>query len=957
VRTLSWISRAFAVAAAVVAASIIVGGSYFVGFVSEVQRGLNDPDSASHQAAEGMSTIEQMLGYNGYLKSYRTFRLTGDASARVQMTQRAMESARTLDVLRKIYGTTPTAARSLADIGGVIEEFARVARSAPDMGPGALRGSPNMEVLEAMPQVPQLETTYLTLRTALERLRSQTQSHQLGSIAWALSWSQMLVVGALALLVFGLIAAAGVLQLGITQPLKSLEQSLASVGDGQVNQPVWGTDRPDEIGTLARAGEKLRRSLTETDTLKALAEKGEVHVRLEGDASILFEKLASGVTSAAEALKNATAEIAENQALQRQQFQTSIERLDMVVPKFEQVAGAIGRTADHVFADAAQRVETSMAASLDRIIETADKRTQSLNQITGQFEQSGKHLSEAVDLVRGKTGNAIDGITASITAFKKAADGAQSIQGAFFEACDRISSDASATADNIKGLAQRLNGIVDSVDGQLAGKLESLGRLEGGIESTLGTIEQRTRETTDAIAAAAAAMEQRTSQTEQRTEKSIDEFESIVSLFRDEHVEALKSLDHESFSKAIERLNEVSSSLQARMEQAPQGKQQDPEALMRALARRIDISLGSLNAQANQQANVLSQTAATIEQRAAESEKHVVRSMEEFQDLLDLFRNGQLPAVAAPAPQATSTLSNIDEIVAPLTKQIETLRNDVRELAMRMTEERILMTAEMRAKALPPEARLTFTHPQRSLADVPMNEIMERLKDLQDEMNAPAPQAEAHGSLTTVLNAFSESLRGVARTRNPLGELKGLVPKLTRFADDIELGAKEVKPTAAALRAELGAITSELRTMTRNVQTADATGADILLETALYLGARAESLFSYLNQTQPEDFRAARSTHETATFEQTADDLDTLARIIDKLEQRTSSLSDEAVAANLDHQTAAPSPSENGLGLPADRGRGDTAIATVFEAIERLNSIAAALARASDANQQHRAAI
>jgi hypothetical protein len=302
-------------------------------------------------------------------------------------------------------------------------------------------------------------------------------------------------------------------------------------------------------------------------------------------------------------------------------------------------------------------------------------------------------------------------------------------------------------------------------------------------------------------------------------------------------------------------------------------------------------------------------------------------------------------------------VSNIDDIVAPLTLQIETLRNDVRELAMRMTEERILMTAEMPAKTLPPEARLTFTHPQRSLADVPMNEIMERLKDLQDEMNAPAPQFETQGSLTAALNAFSESLRGVSRTKNPLGELKGLVPTLNRFADEIELGAKDVKPTAAALRAELGAITSELRTMTRNVLSADAANADILLETALYLGARAETMFSYLSQTQPEDFPASQSTHETATFEQTADDLDTLARIIGKLEQRTSSLSDEAVAANLEHQTAAASPSEGDLGLPADRGRGDRAIATVFEAIERLNNIAAALARAGDANQQHRAAV
>jgi HAMP domain-containing protein len=947
-------SRAFAVAAAVVAAVIIVGGSYFVGFVSEVQRGLNDPDSASHQANDAMASIEHTLGYTGYLKAYRTFRLTGDAAAREQMSRQAMESARTMDVLRKIYAAAPGATRNLADINSVIDEFARVARAAPDMGPAALRGSPNMEALDSMPLVPQMETTYLTLRSALERLRSQTQSHQMGSIAWALSWSEMLIVGVLALIALLLIGAAGVLQLGITQPLKSLERSLASVGEGQVNQPVWGTDRPDEIGTLARVGEKLRQSLNDTDALKALAEKGEVHVRLEGDAHILFEKLASGVTSAAEALKNATTEMTENQALQRQQFQSSIEKLDLVVPKFEQVAGAIGRSADTMFANTAVKLEKHVETSLDRIIETADERAQRLNQITGQFEQSGKHLSEAVDLVRGKTLTAIDGLTASITAFRKAADGAQSIQGAFFQACDRISSDASATADNIKGLAERLNGVVDSVDGQLAGKLDALGRLEGGIESTLGTIERRTRETTDAIAAAAAAMEQRNALTEQRTEKSIDEFESIVNLFRDEHVETLKSLDHENFAKAIERLNEVSDRLQASIEQAPKGKQQDPDALMRALARKIDLSLGTLNAQASQNASVLSNAAATMEQRATESEKHVSRSMEEFHELLELFRSGQVPSSTTSSP---SRPANIDEIVAPLTKQIETLRNDVRELAMRMTEERILMTAEMPAKALPPEARLTFTNPQRSLADVPMNEIMERLKDLQDEMNAPPPPVETHGSLAAALNAFSDTLRGVSRTRDPIGDLKGLTPALSRLANEIEQGSREVRPAAAALRAELGAITAELRTMTRNVQSADAVHAEILRETALNLGARAESLFSYLSQTQPEDFPANASTHETATFEQTADDLDTLARIIGKLEQRTSALSDVAVAANLEHQVSTPSLSEGELGLPADRGRGDRAISTVFEAIERLNNIAAALARAGDANMQHRAAI
>jgi hypothetical protein len=69
VRTLSWISRVFAAGAAVAATALVVGGSYYVGFVGEVQRGLNDPQSASAQAISRISAIEQALGYQGYLRA------------------------------------------------------------------------------------------------------------------------------------------------------------------------------------------------------------------------------------------------------------------------------------------------------------------------------------------------------------------------------------------------------------------------------------------------------------------------------------------------------------------------------------------------------------------------------------------------------------------------------------------------------------------------------------------------------------------------------------------------------------------------------------------------------------------------------------------------------------------------------------------------------------------------
>ena len=934
---------------------MIIGGSYFVGFVSEVQRGLNDPESASRQALEKIASIEQILGYQGYLKAYRSFRLTGDITSREQMTQRAMDASRGLDALRKLYAETPAANRTLQDLAGVIEEFARVARSAPDLGP-ALRGSASMDALETLPQVPQLEATYLTLRTALERLRSQTQSHQMGSIAWALTWSQMLIICAFAAVVCGLMAAAGLLQLGITQPLKSLAGSLDAVGDGHVNQPVWGTDRPDEIGTMARAGEKLRKSLTETETLKALAEKGEVHIRLESDASILLGKVVSGVESAAEALKHAAAELTASQNVQQRAFEQSAQKFDEFGPKFNELAATVGQVARDVLSGAA----TDLRSSMSKIVTMADERTARLSDVAGQFEQNGRQLSEAVDLVKVKTGTAIDGLTNSITAFRKAADGAQSIQGAFFTACDRISSDAAATTENVRTLAERLNTVVETVDGQLQGKLAALGNLEQGIERTLGTIEGRARETTEAIAAAAAAMETRTARSEERTEQSIGEFEDIVKLFKDEHAETIKSFDHQAFASMLEQLNQVATRLQERLDQG-NGTATHIEALTRALARKIDLSLGNLNTQAVQFAEAFNATATAVEKRTAVAEQSVGRSLDDFREVIDIFRTGADAANASPV-QATVTQESFE----PFARQIEALRNDIRELALRMTEERILMTAEMPASSLSSENHLAPSRPQRSLADVPADEILNRLKELADEMSAGGTAvATQPATLTEALEAFARSIRPLYAAKDPVAGLNQMVPELVRHARNIDESAREVAH-AAALRNELGAITSELRALTQAAQAPAQHAGDDLRETALHLGARAESLFSYLNQMHPDDFAPPRpatasrtttiaaSSVDTTSLEQTVDDLEKLARIINTLEQRTTGLSDQAVASNMDHQTGAASPAEEAH-LPSGR-QGEQAIAAVYESIERLNNIAAALARAGDADRLRSAA-
>jgi len=835
VRTLSWISRVFAAGAAVAATALVVGGSYYVGFIGEVQRGLNDPQSASAQAISRISAIEQALGYQGYLRAYRGFRLTGDMTARQQLSQHSMDAARKLDGLRGLFAGSPAATLAIRDVEAVVEEFARIARSAPETPAAALRGSASMDAIDSMPAVPQLESTYLTLRSGLDRLRAQTSSYQMGSIAWALTWSQMLIICAFAAIICGLVAAASLLQIGITQPLKSLAQSLRGAAEGRLASPIWGTERADEIGEMARASEQLRKSLTETEALQQLARDGHLSIRIEGEASALLDRtvgeVVANVQQAADALRQAAGELHETQAAQRDVIGTQRAAIGTFGEKLEDMAAGFSRAAQ----GAVETAVSDLRSATFRIVESAGTRDTELAAVTSRLEERGREMSNAFDGIRARTGTAIDGLTGAITAFGKAAESTGTIQGALFASCDRISSDAAATSDTIRTLADRLGEVITTAE---------------------------TRLNAPPQAVPAAGHEQ-------------DDMAAILRLFDDE-------------------------------ETGPSGE-----------------------------------TGATLRDRLVDR-------------IATALRDRLTPDEA-------------------LRREVEAMRSDIRELALRMTEERILMTAEMPASALAAEAPILSASPQRTLADVPAHEILERLRRLSDEMSAPQASTPEPAndsaddeattrppSLTDNLKAFARSVKPLVSAPEPASDIRDMAGDFARHAEAIALSAREVGH-AAALRAELDAITSGLRDLATSLEAPGAEPAEGLQETAIDLAARAETLFSYLNQRQ------AAASHETTvetapeaggdeTITRATQDLMALARIIGSLEQRTALLSDAAVAANIARQTADADASQaDGADGPAAQET-EQAISVVYEAVERLNNIAAALARAADASHQRRAA-
>jgi hypothetical protein len=757
-----------------------------------------------------IGAIERALGHAGFLKTYRNFRLTGDEEAHRQLTRHTIDAERALSRLREIYGDDPSAATVLREVQSVGETFAHVAQTAPQTGSAALRGTAAMSDLATLPQPPQLEASYLALRTALDRLRIAAQDRQLGGAASALNWSQFLIIATLCALVIGLLVVAALLHFGIIHPLNSLAHSLTSVGEGAVGHKIWGTERADEFGTLARAGESLRRSLTETAALKALSQKGQLHLTVDGQSSVLLQRLADDVTSATGALKAAAADFAKHQEGNRRQIDAALTGLTASAAG----AGEAAETLRQTTAVAAEELRLGNAA----LTAAAHERIRRLDQVGMRVEQSRERLDEAAAALHGRTIAVAEDLAVSAASLKQTVETAGDLQTKLMQSFDQVTTGADKTTARVHTLAARLGETIGFVDERLSRKLAALNTLEQAVTANLANLRAKAEEASVAIAGTTGELD--------RQLRAAGE-------------------DRDDLKAAIAKLDQI--------------------------AERL----------------------------------------------------------ANPAREALSAGSDLHALANALQSQLETVRGEIRDLAIRMTEERLLATSDARPLLpLTGAPELAARAPQRTLADVPSDEIMSRLKDLAAEMSAAQESTDHTASLKSALGKFAAEVKDLAAGADRAARLKAMGRALDRHAEEIEAHMPAVEPSTA-LRTELAAITGELRTIAARAQANGAKDGPRLRESAVEIGARAESLFTYLNDTHPDE-GDEQSDDAFARASSTTNDIAALAQLIDRLEARASA-------------------------APTDDLSTNGAIHMVFESIGRLNNIATALARAGHLERQRHA--
>lgn len=361
-----------------------------------------------------------------------------------------------------------------------------------------------------------LDTVADPLRDRLDRLAIEGQRQLAAAEVAAAGLAQrtmttMVIVSAVAL-VTGLVLALLLFLHGVTRPMRRLSDEVGRVAAGDIDKPVAGGDRQDEIGTLARTLDGFRRMAVEKRSIEADAAQQQSekdrrqqamdsHVQDFGaSASSVMQSVtgaAAGMAQAANEMAEITARMRDSTARTGTEAEASAHDLSAAAAATEQLVAsiqeiarqvreattAVGTTAEEAGRGESRMAELAAAAreigEVVRLIEDIAGRT-NLLALNATIEaaragEAGKGFAVVAQEVK-----ALASQTAKATADIAARIGA-------------VQASAEATGQSIGRIGAevgRVRAIADAIDGAISQQGEATREIAAKVQQVVGSSQQ-----------------------------------------------------------------------------------------------------------------------------------------------------------------------------------------------------------------------------------------------------------------------------------------------------------------------------------------------------------------------------------------------------------------------------------------------------------------------------------
>jgi len=398
--------------------------------------------------------LRRNLGYSGFLGSAQIFIGSRDPAALADMKTQLQFAKDAIEHLPE-----KTATETRRDLQAIIAAFENVLNKA--------------EHATNDPATALTVTDLLPLYTALPlidaRIDSAVSSNRLAAQANTQFWSMLLTMVAWASLIIAAAMAVNV-YLSIrdrnSAPLRALAQSVKNMAHGDMRTSIWGMERQDMIGELARAVDMARYHFSELPDVTVISDDGPLRMRFEGKTKSLFDALLQVIGKDSEKLRDQASLLTEVITRQHDALTAITSRVESVL----QGAEKRGLDGDQMV----KRLVQNIGSSAESLIHAQQHAAEQLNRLMPFMQERANGLAEIAQLTGKQVSQALQNLTLSErglrasaeqsdVAIKKLSGTADELGNRLFGAVNLLQASGKVLAETTEQTQSRLNEVISKL--------------------------------------------------------------------------------------------------------------------------------------------------------------------------------------------------------------------------------------------------------------------------------------------------------------------------------------------------------------------------------------------------------------------------------------------------------------------------------------------------------------
>lgn len=488
----------------------LIGLSGYVKYeLDRTESNLTSPDFQLSPEQQSVDKIRRDLGYGGFLAIAQNFVATHDPAILPELKVHLKQANEGLEHL-----SSKTSAETRQDLQAILATFAAALQKAEKSTAVAAPPAPSVpeftstDLLPLYAALPVLDAR-IANAVASARLAEQNDLQEWATYLTIICWVSLIVASALAAGIFLVLRDRN------SAPMRALAQSVKNMARGDMRTAIWGMERQDAIGELARSVDMARFHFSQLPDMSLMSEQGPVRIRFEGNTRSLFEAMMRVIARDSEVVHAQAGSLSE--AVQKQQ-----ETLDHVIERVEAVLQNVEKravTGDHQVrqallgmlgsAESLKNAQEHAADQLNRIIPFLQERTQSISEIT---QLTGKQVASALQSLQLTERTLKTTAAQSESTIQKFTTTADTLGERMFGAINLLQASGKVLAEISQGSKGRFDDVIEritkvispaekstpfgAVDTDVAGRLEeAVSALETAHEKLQGLLAEQSETT------------------------------------------------------------------------------------------------------------------------------------------------------------------------------------------------------------------------------------------------------------------------------------------------------------------------------------------------------------------------------------------------------------------------------------------------------------------------------